>query len=180
MPAVALPAVRRPLGREAADLIATAAFLALPAPTDVVDDDAIALAQPPHAGAQRHDLAGRLMSADHPLVGLRALPEMLAVDGPQVAAADRGRPHREHHLTVARRGIGDLAQVDPAPAGQVDTEHRGAQSCGWTTALTAPGSSRLAVRACSAWSRRKLPVTSRSTSTRPASTSAIAVGQVLA
>jgi hypothetical protein len=65
------------------------------------------------------DLPARLVPADHVLVGLGALAEVLAVDRPQVAAADRRGLHGEDDLAPARLGVGHLAQVDPAAPGQV-------------------------------------------------------------
>jgi hypothetical protein len=43
------------------------------------------------AGADRLDLAARLVAGDDALVRLRPVAKVLAIDGPDVAAADRGR-----------------------------------------------------------------------------------------
>jgi hypothetical protein len=63
------------------------------------------------------------MAADHVLIGLRPLTEVLPVDGAQITAAAHGGPHREDHLPEAGRGIADLPPVDRAVARQVHTEH---------------------------------------------------------
>jgi protoporphyrinogen oxidase len=67
---------------------------------------------------------GLMTEADHALVGLRPGAEMLAVDGPQVAAADGGRPHGDHHLAGAGGRVVDVAHLHLPPAGQVGTSQR--------------------------------------------------------
>ena len=99
-------ASRRPLGDAvgAADQVAAAALLADPAAGDVVDHHPVAHGEPPAARADRDDLAARLVPGDDALVGLRPVAEVLAVDRPDVAAADRRRLHRQQHL--AGPGLG--------------------------------------------------------------------------
>jgi hypothetical protein len=51
------------------------AFLAHPAPGDVVDGDAVALGEPPARRADIDDLAAGFVPADDALVGLRPVPK---------------------------------------------------------------------------------------------------------
>src|SRR5689334_2187660 len=154
MTAVALPSVRRAERRLAPDGIPPVALLALPAPGDVVDDNPVAHPEPTRARTEGHDLAAGLVTGDHPLVGLRPVPQVLAVDGADVAAADRRGAHADEHLTVpgARDLEGD--ELDGAVPGQADALHRGhAHSCGRMTDLMAPGRSRAAVSAAAVSAR---------------------------
>ncbi len=117
MPAVALPAVGRPTRTCAADLIALAAFVAQAAAADVVHRHPVADLRGPDARSDRDDLTAGLVSRHHSGVGLGTGADVLAVDRADVAAADRRRPHRQHHLAVARRRIGQLAKLDGAVTG---------------------------------------------------------------
>ena len=74
-------------------------------------------------GPDLDDLAARLVPGDHPLVALGALAQVLAVDGPDVAAADRRRLHLHQHLAVARLGDRIFLELDGAVAGQDDSRH---------------------------------------------------------
>jgi hypothetical protein len=122
--AVALPAVRGPVRRHAADEVAAATLGALTAATYVVDGDAVADRQPTSAWAERGHHTGGLVSGDDVLVGLRAGAEMLAIDGAHIAAANGRRAHREQHLPRAGLGHGHVAQDGASPTRQVDATHR--------------------------------------------------------
>ena len=56
----------------------------------MVHDDAVTFLESPHARAAFDDLTGRLMPGYFILVSFRPFAEMLAVDGPDIAAANRG------------------------------------------------------------------------------------------
>ena len=124
MPAVALPAVGRAGLRLAGDLEALPAVVADAAAADVVDDDPVADREVPDPGADSDHLSGRLVAADHALIRLGSLAQVLAVDGAQVGAADGRRLHGEEDLTVAGGGVDDVvAQVDAAAAGKIRSSH---------------------------------------------------------
>ena len=89
----------------------------------MVDDDPVADGDVGDAGADRHDPAGRLVAGDHVLVGLRAGAEVLAIDGAQVAAADRGGSRGDQHLAVSGLGVRHLAHVDDSLPGQPHAAH---------------------------------------------------------
>jgi hypothetical protein len=59
------------------------------------------------------------------LVRLGAGAQVLTVDGPDVATADRGRLHPQQHLTVSRLRHVDRDLLDGAVAGQADAGHLG-------------------------------------------------------
>jgi hypothetical protein len=89
----------------------------------VVDDYAVAGLQPPAVGADGDDLAARFVAGDDPLVCLWSGAQVLTVDGPDVAAADRGRLHPEQRLTVSRFRHLDLDMLDSAVAREADAVH---------------------------------------------------------
>ena len=89
MSAVALPAVSRPERRRTADHVAVAALFADAAAGNVIDHHSVADGEPTAAGSDRNHLAARLVSGDDTAVGLRSTAQMLAVDGADIAAADR-------------------------------------------------------------------------------------------
>ena len=125
MASVALPPVRGAEGGVAPHGIPATALVAHPAAGDVVDDDAVADAQSPSARPHVHDLTTGLVAGDHALVGLGAVPEVLTVDRPDVAAADGRRAHPQQHLP--RSGFGHLGGdvLDRAVPGEADPLHRG-------------------------------------------------------
>ena len=106
MTAVALPAVRGTLGCGAADLVAAYAVVALTASADVVDADAIPDRQSDRAWADYHDLTGRLVPGDDALIHLRRVAlDVLAVDGPNVRAANGRGAHRQQDLSGSGLGV---------------------------------------------------------------------------
>ncbi len=123
--AVPLPAVGGPCGCGAADLVPAAALVALAAAGDVVDDHAVSHPDAPDPVADRHHLTGGFVAPDHALVGLGALAQVLAVDRPQVRAADGGCLGGQQHLTRAGSRVGHLLQVDLAATGQERSQHEG-------------------------------------------------------
>ncbi len=78
------------------------------------------------------------MAADDALVGLRALPEVLAVDGAQVRPADRRGAGRHDDLAVAGARVGHLAQVDLAVPWQKRCVHGGDSSSSVVRVVVAP------------------------------------------
>jgi hypothetical protein len=83
----------------------------------MVHDNAVALLEPPHAGAALDDLAGRLMPGYFILVSFRPFAEVFAVNGPDVASANRGRFCFDENLAVPRFGNVDFLDDDRAVAG---------------------------------------------------------------
>ncbi len=88
MAAVTLAAVGRPAAAPATDHITVAALVADPAPGDVVDYHPVTGPELLAAWPQLDDLPARLVTRDHTLVALGALAQVLAVDRPDVAAAN--------------------------------------------------------------------------------------------
>ena len=117
MPAVALPSVRGTQRRGAADHVAGAALLADAATGDVVDDDPVVGAQPSAVGAHGDHLAARFVACDDALVGLRSGTQVLPIDGPDVAPADRRSLHPQQDLTMPRFRDVDRYVLDGAVAG---------------------------------------------------------------
>jgi hypothetical protein len=68
----------------------------------MVNDDTIALLEAPHPGTALDYLAGRLMAGDFILISFGPLPEMLPVNGPDIASANSGGFHPDKYLSVAR------------------------------------------------------------------------------
>ena len=188
MAAVALPAVGGPGRCGAADRVADAALVAGAAAGDVVDRDALADLERRHPGPELDDVPAGLVAGDDALVGLGAVAEVLAVDRPDVAAADRRRTHPQQHLPGSRRRHVDRDVLDRAVPRQ---PHRGhgarhghrasvSPPRGWMIDLMASGSVRAAVRAAAVSSSPKWPVASGARLTRPDATRSMAVGHVLA
>src|SRR5665811_2206507 len=122
---VTLPAIGRSQGTRAADLIAGPALVAAAAAADMVQNDAVALLEAAHAGARGDDLAGWLMAANHARrIAFRTLAEVLAVDGSDVTAANRGSLHLDENLPVAGRRDWKLAELHGAVPRKYGSEHR--------------------------------------------------------
>src|SRR5208337_797370 len=121
--AVTLPAVGRPAAAPTTDHITVVALVADPAPGDVVDHHSVTgpelLAARPHLD----DLPARLVTRDHALVALGALAQMLAVDRPDVAAANGRGLHPHQNLAVAGFGDRVFLELDGAVARQDDARH---------------------------------------------------------
>jgi len=86
--AIPLPAVRGAMLAAATDHVPVLALIAHATARDVVDNGSIALMKALAARPNAHDLAARLVAGDDVLVPLRPLPEVLPVDGADVAATD--------------------------------------------------------------------------------------------
>ncbi|MCP1428174.1 hypothetical protein J3D45_000672 [Microbacterium foliorum] len=123
MSSVPLPAVRPAFRRAAADLVSLSTICAEAATADVVDDDTVADLQVFYSCSECDDLAGRFMAGDYVLVSLGALAQVLSVDGPEIAPADRRCSGSEENLADTGQRIGDLPQIHIAGTGQIGSEH---------------------------------------------------------
>ncbi len=102
----------------ATDHITVPALVADPAAGDVVNHHPVAGPELLAAWTDLDDLSARLVSRDHSLVALGALAQVLAVDRPDVAAANRRGLHPHQNLAVAGFGDRVLLELDGAVARQ--------------------------------------------------------------
>jgi hypothetical protein len=108
----------------ARDHVAFLAIVADAAATDMIENDAVPDFEFLAIGAGLNDLAARLVTSDGAgTVTLVALAEVGAIDGANVAAADRAGAHLDQYLPGAGSGNGELAKLDGAIAGQNRAGH---------------------------------------------------------
>jgi hypothetical protein len=66
----------------------------------MVNDNPVTFLETAHSRTAFDDLAGGFMAGDFVLVPFGTFPEVLAVNGPDVASADRRRLHLNEHFAV--------------------------------------------------------------------------------
>jgi hypothetical protein len=123
MSTVALPAVRRAQRRGASDHGAVPALLAHSAACNVIHDHPVAGLQSLARRPDRDNPTARLVPGDHVLVGLGPAAQVLAIDGADVAAADRGRLHLQQNLPVSRFRDVELDVLHRAVSRQANPAH---------------------------------------------------------
>jgi hypothetical protein len=91
----------------------------------VIDDDPMTFFEAAATGPQRDNLATRLVTGDNILIGFRALPEMLAVNGSDIGATDGRSFHSNQNFAVTGSGYIDLTKGDGAIAWEIGGKHSG-------------------------------------------------------
>src|SRR5262249_7878464 len=105
---VPLPAVGGSKLARTAYHVATAAVVAHAAPGNMINYNAISLFEPLEAGTLLHNLSARFVPCNFVLVSFRPFPDVLAVDRPDIAPANRGRLRFDQDLTMPGLGNGKL------------------------------------------------------------------------